>query len=261
MSPSEQTICQAFGTPTLPKEFYCGVEYEIETIQAHGMVQKKFGFSVENDNSLRNNGYEYKTQPINFADGLSSFEWLHKNISYKKQEAFSERTSIHVHVNIGNWTFDKAKQAVLLYALLEPLFFKFVGPTREHSIYCVPLNYTTLADSYNLCFQDLSSQGRWHKYTAFNILPVRDFGTMEFRHLGGTGDFNVFTTWLTSLKDFYNFVTDNDLSLANFLLNGGSVATLARKAIPLLANKFSDTEINTLCSDSVFDVKLSVGGI
>jgi len=258
---SNHTIAETFGTKTLPPEFICGIEYEIEAVQAHGDVTKQFGFSLETDNSLRNSGIEYKTKPISFKDGLSSFEWLHKTISYKKAEAFSDRTSIHVHVNIGNWSLEQAKKAVLLYALVEPLFFKFVGAKRENSIYCVPLNFTTLADQYHRDFVSLSQQGIWHKYTAFNILPVREFGTMEFRHLGGTGDFNTFTTWLTSLKNFYDFATGFDTDLTTYLLNGGSPAQIARAAIPLLAKPFTDSQINEMCADNLIDVKLSVGGI
>lgn len=247
-------IKELFGTQETGLKF--GTEYEIEAIQAHGAVNSQF--YVENDHSLRNNGHEYKTKPVSYDKSLELFKFLHANLKYG-DDAFSERTSIHVHMNIGDFTTHQAKQLVLFYTLLEPLFFKFVGPKREHSIFCVPLTHTALSKHYNLPFEKLV--GMWSKYTAFNILPVKEYGTVEFRHLYGTKDYETYKKWLTILKELYTYIEKNpEVVITKLFAKDVDVATLAQEVVPTLASDFSTRELHEMMYDTSLDVKLSVGG-
>lgn len=254
------------GTPSSilnSLEFVCGCEFEIESVKAH---PEHPAIVVVEDHSLRNSGYEYKTKPNDYKTTLELFSYLHSNITLGK-EPFSHRTSIHVHVNVRNLSVATVRQMVLTYALLEPLFFKFVGPEREHNIFCVPLSFTTVPSNYK---KDLAyMHGTWHKYTAFNILPLglgknseQGLGTLEFRHLYGTADQKVFKTWLTTLKELYDFfVKYPDYNVVTAIENEETPAELAHQIIPTLAATSSSVEINKLCKDSMLDVKLSVGGL
>jgi hypothetical protein len=247
-----------FGTPDISDDFIAGVEYEIESVKDCKLLAGPYGFMQEHDHSLRNNGIEYKTAPLSLKNSLDAFSFLHDRLSLG-ENPFSERTSIHVHVNVGNLTEHQAKQFVLLYALFEPLFFKFVGQQRQDSIFCVPLTYTYLPTHYSNNFQSLV--GKWHKYTAFNILPVKNLGTFEFRHLGGTGDKKRFTKWITSLADFYNFVkASSNFNLLEYLSKDNEIAPLAHEMIPQLSMEFSKAQIDAMCYDNILDVKLANGG-
>ncbi len=253
----------SFGGVLDSTEFICGCEFEIEAIIHH--TEHPMIVRVE-DHSLRNNGYEYKTKPCTFDQTLELFKYLHTNLKVGK-DAFSHRTSTHVHVNVRNLEVSTVRQLVLTYALLEPLFFKYVGSVREHSIFCVPLSFTTLPTSYKKDIKYL--HGIWHKYTAFNILPLglgknseQGLGTIEFRHLYGTNDMNVFKTWLTILKELYDwFQTKPDYEITAALAKGVSLATIAQQIVPTLAKQFSSNEIQQLCQDTALDVKLSIGGL
>lgn len=236
-----------------------GTEYEIETIKGHGKAQD-YGFHVEVDHSLRNNGMEYKTKALTFEDSLDAFKKLHNTISYNEKEAFSDRTSIHVHMNVGALTTYQAKQLVLFYTLFEPLFFSFVGPVREHSIFCVPLTHTSLSKHYNAPIEKLV--GVWSKYTAFNILPLKQFGTVEFRHLYGTNDFTVYKTWLTTLKELYTYIEEHpNIHINQWLANNVDLDSLAREVLPTLSKRFTNSQIQQMCADTILDVKLSSGGL
>jgi hypothetical protein len=247
------------------KEFVCGVEYEIEGISNHGAVQGSLEFVITHDHSLRNNGYEYKTGPATFQRTLELFQFLHKNLSFKKGiDQFTERTSIHVHVNCRHLELSTVKQLLLTYALLEPIFFNYVGDGRKNNIFCVPLNFTALPNSYKKDIIYLHKS--WSKYTAFNILPLGDnketaaLGTIEYRHLYGTADFTIFKTWLQSLKIFHDFFSNNpDFDLLNYLEEGNKPVELARNLLPLLTQNLSDKQIIDLIKDTVIDVKLAKG--
>ena len=243
--------------------FICGCEFEIESVKTH--IDHPSIVVVE-DHSLRNSGYEYKTRPSTYEETLELFDYLHKNLKVGP-EPFSHRTSIHVHVNVRNLPVATVRQMVLTYALLEPLFFKFVGPEREHNIFCVPLSFTTMPSLYKKDIKFM--HGAWHKYTAFNILPLglgknseQGLGTIEFRHLYGTNKREVFQTWLLALKQLYDFFNKNrDFDVAEALEKGTNAAELAMDIVPALAAKSTYSEINKLCQDTVLDVKLSVGGL
>lgn len=243
--------------------FVCGCEFEIESVKKHPEHPE---IVVVEDHSLRNSGYEYKTRPNTYETTLTLFDYIHETISLGK-DPFSHRTSIHVHVNMLNMPVATVRQMVLAYALLEPLFFDFVGQEREHNIFCVPLSFTTMPNIYKKDI--IYMHGQWHKYTAFNILPLgqgknsdQGLGTIEFRHLYGTANKEVFQTWLTTLKEWYEwFQKYPEFNVTKEIEVGLTPAQLAGLIIPTLSSKHSVLQLNRLCQDSLLDVKLSVGGL
>lgn len=253
----------SFGGILDKTEFICGCEFEIESVQnnpAHPAI------NVVEDHSLRNSGYEYKTSPSNYKTTLELFDFLHKHLKVGA-DPFSHRTSIHVHVNVRNLPVATVRQLVLAYALFEPVFFKYVGPEREHNIFCVPLSFTTMPSLYKKDIKYM--HGAWHKYTAFNILPLglgknseQGLGTIEFRHLYGTNKKEVFQKWLLALKQLYDFFNEHrDFDVTTALEKGATPASMLQQIIPVFAEEYSAVGVNTLCQDSLLDVKLSCGGL
>jgi hypothetical protein len=239
------------------REFICGCEFEIEDIKA--ILEDLELFNCIEDHSLRNNGREFTTPPLLFDEQCAAFTILHSSLELGA-DPFSDRTSIHVHVNVRELTEQEVRQFILLYALLEPLFFEFVGDVRKGSIFCVPLNHTYLPSLYKHPLAVL--QTKWHKYTAFNILPLSTFGTIEFRHMYGTGNKPEFIHWLTCLKELYTFIESTpDFSLLDELSKGTSVVTIARAAVPTLCIPVKEEDLLSMLEDTTTDVKLSAGGI
>lgn len=193
------TVAEHFGVPALnAKTQFVGLECEIETIKRTKPEFPGAIFSITEDGSLRNTGREFISIPMKVDDAILNFERLHATIEYGK-EAFSERTSIHVHVDCTSLTLQECRNVVLNYALFEEFFFLMVDPSRRHNIHCVPLTETYLPFHYKQSIPEMF--GRWHKYTALNIKPLGKFGTIEFRHMQGHNDVKLLQEWLKTIEN------------------------------------------------------------
>lgn len=202
------TIYERFGpalqhsdlaNPLAPR--YVGLECEIEGILDHGQAGH-IGFNITNDGSLRNNGYEYITNAIQIPNAVEMFTNLHAKLKTKKGEKFSQRTSIHVHVNCAAYEESVVRNIIMLYALFEEAFFLLVDADRRENIHCVPLTETYLPSLYREGIPRLVE--RWHKYTALNIKPLSQYGTVEFRHMQGHDDPIILKEWLGSINCLFN---------------------------------------------------------
>lgn len=252
------TLFEYYGTGYNKQETLFGTEYELESISSYTRLAGTLdnNIVIELDNSLRNNGYEFKTQAISLTKSLEIFNILFKLLEFKKRkQAFSDRTSIHVHLNVADLTLEQAKEFVLLYALLEPVFFNFVAKDRHNNIFCVPLNFTTLPNKY--CQEFKTMVNYWHKYTAFNILPVKELGTFEFRHMEATDDFDKYKNWLSAIASLKDFVKNKTFTILTYLKEGRSIKNLALEVIPTICKDLTDE----LFYNSILDVKLSKGEI
>lgn len=253
--------------PNIPegnKEFLCGIECEIESVKANAGATLSGIFMIEADHSLRNNGLEYKSYPNSKKKTIDSFTQLHKTITVGP-EPFSERTSIHVHVNMSELEMSQVKQFVLAYALLEPLFFAFAGEKRQNNIFCVPLFYTYLPSLYKKDINQLHEA--WHKYTAFNIKPLGysnsgpALGTIEFRHLYGTSDVKILDTWLSILEEFYLYFANKEVNILKMMANGSTAEEFAKEFVPTLVQYLGNVDINAMCEQTMLDVALASGGL
>lgn len=190
------------------KQFFAGIECEIESVMnKHDM----YGFRCTEDGSLRNHGVEFISPPLDKESLVGAFKGLHATIEYEHpDEAFSSRTSTHVHINCRSLTQDHARQLVLFYALFEEYFFAMVDKDRRHNIHCVPLTETFLPSIYK--YSLLKGMTQWHKYTALNILPLAKQGSIEFRHLQGTNNVELLNEWLTTLDNLWRMCQREEIN-------------------------------------------------
>ena len=193
-----------------------GIEIECENI-AQLTTQLVFpaNWVYKTDGSLRNNGMEFISPANSVYEVLPSLAlvlaWIHSG-----SPDFSWRTSVHVHIDCSSLTVEEFKRFIILYFLFEEALFQFANPARkETNIFCTPI---TRCDFYAIsefihapndnpialknAFDVMS--GRIKKYSALNLGHMYDFGTVEFRHLRGTGDPKLFGTWLTILCSLYD---------------------------------------------------------
>jgi len=177
---------------------FIGCEFEIEDIVDATSITDLV--STTTDGSLRNNGLEFITPPLTVPSAIETFNALHKNLKYGKAP-FTERTSIHVHANCCNLTQQEVKNIILLYALYEEAFFMMIDPSRRDNIHCVALTETHLPSLYRAPVATLIS--KWHKYTALNIKPLSQLGTIEFRHMHGHNDLKLFSEWVTLIENLF----------------------------------------------------------
>jgi len=186
-----------------------GIECEIESILDNNLTRD---WESKADGSLRNSGVEYVSKPLSLERAIEAFTNLHEGCLEIRnpEEKFSQRTSIHVHVNCKNLESEHVRNTVLLYALFEELFFLQVDPSRRENIHCVALNDTHLPGRYAFPLQDMFSI--WSKYTALNLKPLSTLGTIEFRHSDGHDDVRRFRDWLTCIERLFAVAKATPLS-------------------------------------------------
>lgn len=178
-----------------------GIEVEVENIR-HSVPLMAY-WDGKADGSLRNSGAEYVSVPLQIKQIQSALQHLYATLKATNQYDFSNRTSIHVHVNCRDMTQDQVYVFCLLYTLFEKHFYKVAGTRRLGSIFCVPVFRTNILHQMQDVIYKLSPS--WHKYCGLNILPLvdnngqRGYGTIEFRHLYGTDDQTVICKWINDI--------------------------------------------------------------
>ena len=95
---------------------------------------------------------------------------------------------------------------VQLYNLYEPALFRLhEGWSRYDNIFCVPVRKSTAIQEgyarllYDLEHDTLSRHYVAYKYSALNPNCISRFGTLEFRHMGGTADTEEISKWINIL--------------------------------------------------------------
>lgn len=186
-----------------------GVEMEVENYKLSDVKQKRLlpeWIRHEQEHSIRNDGMELVTN-----GGLVGAE-LEKQIrlfcKVAKENHFSEgypRAGLHIHVDVTDMNGDSDKQLLRLvqaYMLFEHAFFGFAGDWRQYCGFCD----AWLGSQHH--FGDLASMllnwntfrpanlDRFSKYQALNFIPLKTFGTLEFRHMPMTFNDNRIIDWI-----------------------------------------------------------------
>jgi hypothetical protein len=204
-------------TEVVTSERPVGIEVEVENHSINTECRSGM-WQLTQDGSLRNTGAEWITHPIKGVWAPYVLRELFTEV-LSKECCFSPRTSVHVHVNCRDLTTEQVQDVILLYACIEPLYFKFAGRGRAKNIYCVPLVDTKLLE-----FSSHSKMealiGTWSKYTGFNIVPLADKGTIEFRHMHGTNDHDKLTIWVRLITKLIDYVVGAGTSTIRKLVSG-----------------------------------------
>ena len=174
-----------------------GVELEIEHAATFAVVD---GMHTTDDGSLREDGVEFITAPMNYQSMMSCLSDFFKG-NHPTDDCYSERTSIHVHMNVQDFSLEQLANLTLLYQTCEYLLYDFIGHDRDKNIFCVPLNECMVSRNAATSFinGDYSPVHRWLKYTGMNLAPIRTIGTVEFRHMHGNADLAFISQWLRIL--------------------------------------------------------------
>lgn len=202
---------------------YVGIEVECENVVEHMITP--FGWTATQDGSLRNRGLEFVSFPVR---GQNVYYLLHRLFAELKRikAEFTERTSIHVHLNVRRMSVEQLVTLLITYTVVEKTLYRFArrsGFSRERNIFCVPVqegqNYLGLPYLMHLLRENMVPQvlaeinRHWKKYSGFNILPVSTQGTVEFRQLGGTFDINLIMDWINIIQCLRSYAFNNELDV------------------------------------------------
>ena len=110
-----------------------GIEIELENLPIinHGFA---YYWTMKEDNSLRNHGREFVSIPLRANQVEQALQYLN-NILKNYDPQVSNRCSVHVHLNVRDFTVKQLIAFVAYYSIFEKHFFYFAGAKRESSIF------------------------------------------------------------------------------------------------------------------------------
>lgn len=231
-----ETISKIFGvhSPKIVKskaapvacafpELIAGVELETEnaSVDQYAYIgysdERNHFWTVTRDGSLRggDTAYEFISQPCQIQYLIPELEQFFKFAKFNENN-YSDRCSVHVHTNVTDFTQDELSALALVYTVVEETLFQYVnfyksptkeGYNRDTNLYCIPwnqcrLNHRLIDGIFNPSKKPLS---KWQKYTALNLLPILDRGSVEWRHMHGTADMEKLTGWLNIIGSIVHY--------------------------------------------------------
>ncbi|MBW1801305.1 MAG: amidoligase family protein [Deltaproteobacteria bacterium] len=184
-----------------------GIEIEVEgeNLPAHVVGWNKVG-----DGSLRGESCEYVIKKPCLRNKVK----LYTNRiakAYKDAGTIinqSDRTSVHIHINIQDMSLTEVYSFIALFLILETPLVKFCGDDRENNLFCLRSSdaeglLTILEKSASVKYLDCLNTTEV-RYSAINVSAIFKYGSLEFRSMRGTDDVKLIQKWvriLLKLKD------------------------------------------------------------
>jgi len=213
--------------PHLPhKPGDVGIEIEVEGKNIHSCL----GWDRVNEGSLRGKeAIEYRLpEPVPYNEVYDVLKDLYDKMIRKETILFnSDRTSVHVHINVMDMNVVHCFNFIFLYIIFEDILLKYSGEEREGNLFCLStkdaegLLFTLKRVAETQQFSKLN--GEDIRYSSLNLQAIPTYGSLEFRSLRGTGDFGVMSEWIyiiKKLKDFAEHIETPRNLLYNFSADG-----------------------------------------
>lgn len=196
----------------IPDQFM-GIELEIENVpRSLTRNPAPSGWVAKTDGSLRGSSLEYVSDgPVCGQQLMESVSRLMGELqandcSIERNASF--RTSTHVHVdftrtdpyvNMPPDSFHGAQQVVVLYWMLEDLFFAVAGEHRRRSGYSFQFDDAPGDLSRFLGVNNVYATMEAQRYYGLNFKSLSKFGTLEFRHMPLLLDREQLMRWLRTI--------------------------------------------------------------
>ncbi len=194
-----------------------GVELECEGVAVgfDGMNEKLLkDWAPHNDGSLR----AYKGNPpcewvfngpVKYKQAVervnSIFDYFDKQ---KTRLVQSNRTSVHVHFNMGDKNAYQLVNMFILFTILEDLMDRYCGEDRNGNLFCLSSRHAEEQVRWmqDACFKHFRfNYNEGNRYTSFNVAAINKFGTVEFRGMRGLDNREDILAWLDILNEFTDY--------------------------------------------------------
>jgi len=151
---------------------------------------------------------------------------------------FSERTSVHIHINILDMTFLQLVSFLALLVMLEKVLYKYVEPHRTTNHFCWAFGDCEELIEIVKRLRAASERSPDHlrdsiqrelqteacKYAGINLSAIKNYGSLELRMHHGTADTAALLRWINIIQSIkaYAMVESNTPSniLDNKISNG-----------------------------------------
>lgn len=195
-----KTVMEVFGIPLghrVPGDV--GVEIEVEGRNLPGGDK---WWRRDADGSLR--GEDSAEYVLHKPVTLDQLKIALKSLSLNYKQANSRvdesvRAGVHVHINVQDMSIVQVYNFITLYLVFEELLTKYCGKSREGNLFCLRatdaefLIEALCTAAQKQRFRQLISDDL--RYAAVNVKALGTYGSLEFRAMRSTKDFDVIQTW------------------------------------------------------------------
>lgn len=165
--------------------------------------------------------------------------------------SFSFRTSVHVHINVQEYTEDELLAFIYACLILEEPLMNFCGETRKGNRFCLRMKD---AEGYDRTLNSIFQYG-WRairelngdaiRYSAINIHALKKYGSVEFRGMRGNMDRAVLIPWCHTLLNIRNVATKlgSPIAVYNEFIKKGN-EEFAKQMMGKYFDKFNYPELD-----------------
>lgn len=210
---------------------YVGIEIEMEGV-ASSSLQNIPSWQRVSEGSV--NGFELVLRSPMCGDQLYLAIQQLTNVSSNTDlsNAFSERTSNHVHIDVTDLTYIQFINFLTLSVMFEKVLYKYVAPHRSSNHFCwtffdcqdiisriKAVNEVARTENYEALRQEMCIQfdANHTKYSGINVSSVPRYGSLEFRMHEGTMDVNKIIRWVNILMSIKDYAKDEGRTPNNIL--------------------------------------------
>ena len=190
-----------------------GIEIEVEgnKFQKNNLPSQ---WKYHEDHSLRgkDNAEYVLNKPIMFSDVPKAVDDIFAMMKkYGSVLDESNRTSVHVHLNVQRFHLNRLCAFISLYLAVEELLTAWCGEHRVGNLFC--LRAKDAPAIVSIMKQYLISDGKSSipdgmHYAGLNCKAIHKFGSLEVRSLRGPTDPKVILDWVSILERIYKLSSE-----------------------------------------------------
>jgi hypothetical protein len=203
--------------PCKPQAGSIGVEIEVEADNMPSADSVSTYWRLERDASLRGESGEFVLRrPLNLEDLDEAFAEITKAMKrHETKVRPTYRAGVHVHVNVQDLTPKQLIAFISLYFIFEEVFLSYCDKSRAGNHFCLRMSDASysldmITDAIiNSNLMSLNTEDL--RYASLNVTSLFKYGSIEFRALESTTDFNKIKEWaagLNQLKEWAKTISD-----------------------------------------------------
>jgi hypothetical protein len=146
------------------------------------------------------------------ADYNKSVNRVHELFDYLDERdarfVTSNRTSTHVHFNMGDKNVYQLVNMYILFTVFEDILDRYCGEDRNGNLFCLSSRHAEAQLDWAeqmFLHQHVIHIPDNNRYCSFNMASLTKFGTVEFRGMRGLDNRQDVLDWLSILKDFTSY--------------------------------------------------------
>lgn len=179
-----------------------------------GEVEVLKDWAPHRDGSLRNNHGQacewVFNGPVKYAKAQERVKQLFEYFLKRKAKLVtSNRTSTHVHFNMGDKNAYQMINMFILFTILEDLMDGYCGDDRRGNLFCLSSRHAEEQVQWisDVCFKEFQFghiREDW-RYCSLNFAALNKFGTVEFRGMRGLDNMEDSLAWLSIIHEFCEY--------------------------------------------------------